>query len=240
MWLVLCNANDDSARWAYLGLKKRGLHPLEIVWAESLAYSTSIKHRLETNNAATQIKLADGREINSASVRGVFNRLYRLPTEHLRAADTTDRQYAEQELYALFLSWLYALPGKMLNRPAPQGLSGAWLHQSKLTWFASQAGLSTKIYRQGSALSENSQTLASQDCGQTLIVLGETCFGAFAPEQVRQNCVQFAKMCGVEILGVDFRFDSQGEWIFAGATPLPDLRIGGEALLDRLFEALTK
>lgn len=225
--------------WAYQGLKVRGLHPVEIVWAESLVYSTSIEHRITSNSAATQIKVADGRVINSASVRGSLNRLYQLPSEHLRAADSTDRQYAEQELYALFLSWLYALPGKMFNRPAPQGLSGAWLHQSKLTWFASQAGLSTEIYRQGSQPNLD-DSFVTKTFGQTLIVSGENCFGAVAPENVRKSCVRLAQMCGVEMLGVDFRINSSGEWIFQRATPLPDLRIGGDALLDALFKELTK
>jgi hypothetical protein len=240
VWLVLCNAKDESAMWAYQGLKARNLHPLEIVRAESLVYSASIEHRIQSNSIATQIKLADGRVINSASVRGSLNRLYQLPSEHLHAADASDRQYAEQELYALFLSWLYALPGKMLNRPAPQGLCGAWLHQSKLTRFASQAGLSTEIYRQGSAVSENAKFPPSNNFGQTSIVLGENCFGAFAPENVREGCVRLARMCGVEMLGVDFQVNTQGEWILARATPLPDLRMGGEALLDALFQTLTK
>jgi hypothetical protein len=236
VWLVLSNANDAAALWAYRGLKARGLHSVEIVWAESLVYSTSIEHRIESNSPLTEIKLADGRVLASASVRGTLNRLYSLPFAHLRAADATDRSYAEQEIYALFLSWLYALPGKTINRAAPQGLCGAWLHQSKLVWLAAQAGLTTNVYRQGSMIGEETPIPLSNNDAQTVIVLGKRTFGFVAPEDVRAACVRLAQMCGAEMLGVDFKVNRRGEYTFAGATPLPDLKIGGEALLDALFE----
>lgn len=236
MWMVLCNAKDTAALWAYQGLKARGLHPVEIVSAESLIYSKSIKHCIEPRHTRTQIKLTDGRVIDSASIRGSLNRIHLLPSDHLRAANPADRRYAEQELQALFLSWLYALPGKTVNRPAPFGLCGVWLFQSKWTWLASRAGLSTGVFRQGSMIKESAPPNYLNPAARTVIVLAGRCFGASAPPAVRQGCVKLAQACEAEMLGVDFCIDADGEWIFAGASTVPEIRIGGEPLLNALFE----
>lgn len=240
MWLLLCNVQDTSVLWAYRGLRSRGLEPVEVVSAESLVYSISIEHRIATNNFGTRITLVDGREVNSASVRGTLNRIHTLPSKHLRAADPADRQYAEQELYALFLSWLYALPGTMLNRPAPGGLCGAWQSQSKWHWLASQSGLTTNEYRQGAMIPEKMPYLFPNTFARTVIVVAGHCFGAVVSEQVRRGCTQLAQSCGVEILGIEFQVGDGGEWIFSRATPLPEIRAGGEPLLDALFDIFTK
>jgi hypothetical protein len=43
------------------------------------------------------------------------------------------------------------------------------------------------------------------------------------------------------LLGIDFAMSAVGApWEFAGATPLPDLRLGGEPLLDALTMALAQ
>ena len=42
---------------------------------------------------------------------------------------------------------------------------------------------------------------------------------------------------GAALLGVDF-FAGAGGWWFAGASPLPDLRAGGDALCRRLLDLL--
>lgn len=236
MWLVLCGSKDLSALWAYQGLKARGLQPVELISAESLVYSPRMEHRIESNNASTRIKLADGRAIDSASIRGTLNRLQSLPTEHLRAANPADRQYAEQELYALFLSWLSALPGMMLNRPAPPGLCGAWRHPSEWTRLALQAGLSAGIYRQSDSRGDAAPVYSPAAAAKNVIVLAGRCFGAPAPPLVQRGCLKLAEICEVELLGVDFRVDTNSHWVFAGATPLPEIRLGGESFLDGLFE----
>src|SRR5947208_1950032 len=143
MWLVLCGAHDLPALWAARGLESRGLHPLEIITPEVLAYNRRFVHRVAMSQRSVNIMLADGRVIDSEAICGTLNRLQLVPSEHLYGANATDRQYAQQELHALFLSWLTGLPGPVLNQPTPQGLSGAWRHLSEWTWIAGQAGLST-------------------------------------------------------------------------------------------------
>jgi hypothetical protein len=235
MWLVICEQNDFPALWAAKGLEARGLKPLEIITPEALAYSRRLVHSLTSSQASVILELADGRVINSTTVCGTLNRLQLVPSNHLRCASEGDRRYAEQELYALFLSWLYCLQGVVLNKSTPNGLSGAWLHLSEWIWLASRAGLSPFPYCQ-------SETLAAplpQSSTITIIVVKGTCCGPAAPSPVREGCLRLAKMCGTDLLGVDFQQTPSGNWRFINASPVPDLRLGGEALLDLLSIALS-
>ena len=238
MWLVLSQANDLAALWAARGLAARGLQPLEIVTAEALAYNLSVEHRLTANRPSVKISLADGRVIDGATVRGTLNRIQVFPTEHLRGASATDREYAEQELYALTLSLLYALPGAMLNRPTPQGLSGEWRQPSEWVWLAAQAGLLTLPYEQSDEREAPTVASLSRLTTRTLLVVGDACCDSSAPPSVAASCVRLAQLNATGLLGIDFHVTAAGEWVFINATPLPDLRLGGEVLLDRLANAL--
>jgi len=238
MWLVLCSANDYSALWAARGLKSCGLLPLEIVSPESLAYNLRFDHRIITSETDTKIALADGRVIDSATVCGTLNRLQLVPFKHLRGASQTDRQYAEQEIYSLFLSWLYGLQGVMLNRPTPQGLCGAWRHLSEWVWLATKAGLSTPGYKQSGYKTGSLSVNKSNSRLQSLVVVNDNCFGASASLDVKDGCVRLSKLCSTPLLGIDFQVAPKGEWIFTNATPMPDLTLGGALLLRALANGL--
>jgi len=58
------------------------------------------------------------------------------------------------------------------------------------------------------------------------------------PAPVREGCERLAALVDADLLGVDLEPSGAGAWTFAGASPLPDLRQGGEALLDALAAAL--
>lgn len=236
MWLVLCAANDLAALWAARGLAARGLQPLEIVTAEALAYNLRFEHRLTASQPSVNITLADQRVIDGALVRGTLNRLQLVPSAHLRGANTADRQYAEQELYALTLSWLSSLPGRMLNRPTPQGLGGEWRHPSEWLWLAAQAGLSTATYQQSDA--REATVPPAQTVTRTIIIVRDICCDPTVPPSVADGCARLAQLSGADLLGLDFHVTPAGDWIFTNATPLPDLRSGGVAFLDALAEAL--
>ena len=237
MWLVLCATNDLAALWAARGLGARGLQPLEIVTGEVLAYNQRIAHRLTAGQPDVQITLTDGRVVDSATVRGTLNRLQFVPSAHLSGANAADRQYAEQELFALYLSWLHGLPGIMLNRPMPHGLSGAWRHPSEWVWLAPQAGLLSMPYQQSDWLEAPSNALA-RNSARTIIVVKNTCCGPTVPPSVAAGCLRLAQLSGTSLLGLDFHLAPSGDWVFTGATPMPDLRLGGSALLDALARAL--
>jgi hypothetical protein len=238
LWLVLCATNDLAALWAARELGARGLQPLEIVTGEVLAYNQRFAHRLTAGQPDVQIKLSDGRVINSATVRGTLNRLQSVPSAHLDRASATDRQYAEQELFALHLSWLHRLPGMMLNRPTPQGLSGAWRHPSEWVWLAAQAGLLTMPYQQSDWRKAPGAAVQARNSARTIIVVKDICCGPTAPPSVAAGCLRLAQLSATSLLGIDFHLASSGDWVFTNATPMPDLRLGGSALADALARAL--
>lgn len=237
MWLVLCPSTDIAALWAYEGLKYRGLTPLELVCAEELACSLHWDHQVSASDIRVNVTLADGRTIKHDAVRGVLNRLAYLPQEHLALGESADRDYAQQELTAFYMSWLYAMPRPMLNVPTAQGLCGAWRHISEWVWLAGKAGLPTRSYRQSSfGRSDEGQVrgnLASaQAPANTIIVVDGHIVGASPPAHITDGCRQLAELSGTGLLGIEFTTDGTSPWTFSGATPLPDLRLGGERLLD--------
>jgi hypothetical protein len=236
MWLVLCERGDRDALWAYRGLAARGLVPLELVTGDALVAARRWEHRLGPEGASIEVELADGRAIRGEEVRGVLNRLVGIPVERLARAAPADKEYATEELHAFFLSWLVALPCRVLNRPVPQGLSGAWLERSEWLTLAGRAGLSTPSYRRTSVRSSG-QRIGGDGTARSVIVVGERALGPPAPRAVVAGCGRLARLAGAEILGVDFRVGA-GRWVFHAATPLPALRRGGGRLLDLLVAAL--
>ena len=56
--------------WAYLGLRRRGLAPLELVSCELLGWALTWRHRIGRDGVDTEIGLGDGRHITGAAVRG--------------------------------------------------------------------------------------------------------------------------------------------------------------------------
>jgi hypothetical protein len=249
MYLVLCSTSDPSGLWAYEGLKHLGIAPLELVLAESLAQpATRWEHRLDRTGAHIKIALPDGRVLCGSRIRGAINRLHApSPVPALRAAES-DREYAQAELHAFYLSFLNALPGVVLNRPTPSGLCGAWHHASEWAVLAGRAGLPVRTYRQ-SASDAPEQFYVPQPpegvvpctfiacAGQ---VFGSELYGVQLPESTVQACSRLAATAGAQMMGIDLYLDAQGGWNFASATPSPDLRIGGMPLLRRIANQLTE
>ncbi len=243
MWLVLCSSADASALWAYQGLKQMGLAPLELVTAESLACGSRWEHRLNSTSTQIRITLSSGVVVDGARVRGVLNRLH-APSEYAtQHAVPADRDYAQAELLAFYLSWLHALPGAVVNRPTPIGLCGPWLHTSEWAIRACRAGLRMPVYRQSarddhrrgsrSAPTENAVM-------QSVVALRGEVFGGEVPDSVAHACGKLATEAETEMLGIDLSLDCNGQWQFASATPSPDLRLGGPRLVQRLAQILVQ
>ena len=238
MWLILTTYYDPATQWLYEGLTARGLNPVEIITAEMLATGVHWKHTVGVNSADTVFTLPDGRTVHNATVRGVINRIMVAPTQHYSAASPSEQAYAIQEFSAFFLSWLNALPKPVFNPPSAQGLAGQWRHTSEWVWLAGQAGLPVKPYRQSSAdrLDVTGMEPRLVPWGtpvHTLIVCDGTVTGALAPLDIQQACLRLATLANTPLLGIDFTVDESG-WAFAGASPMPDLRLGGSQLLDIL------
>lgn len=231
-WLVLCEPDDADGIWAHEGLSRRGLAPLELVTSAQLVDARRWEHRLGAEGVSLEVELADGRTIRGDRVHGVLNRLAGVFPGQLARGAPEDREYASQELYAFFLSWLAGLPGRVLNRPSPQGLSGVWLDPTEWLVLAARAGLSAPAYRSGAR--RRRPPLGTR---RTVLVVGRRALGPSAEPELVESCGRLARLVRAAILGVDFSVEA-GRWSFAGATPLPRLSRGGERLLDLLAEAL--
>jgi hypothetical protein len=242
MWLLLCSKYDSSALWAYQGLRRRGLLPLELVTDEMLLQTRKWEHRVGTSGVSISITLADGRVINNKAIRGTLNRLTHVPLTSL--AKIPDYDYATQEYAAFFMSWLYALPEPIINASVPGGLSGAWRHASEWVSLAAQAGLPTPRYQQTSedTIDEQVETRRLLPAGlptTLLVVVGDRVVGPSLPRETSAACVRLAKLAQTSLLGIDLAQDPvSNSMVFAAATPMPDLKLGGEPLLDALAAEL--
>jgi hypothetical protein len=244
MWIVFCSSSDHSALWAFEGLQRRGLAPLELVTTESLAVARFWEHRVGAGGAHLKIGLHDGRTLCSSRIRGALNRIAAPSATLIQHAVDSDREYAMSEMQAFYLSWLNAVPGNVVNRPTPQGISGAWRHASEWALLAHRSGFKVPRYRQTDLdpMEQGYAPLAPAEATLTnLIVLnGAGVYGAPIPEKIAASCQALAKSEKIGILGVDVYQDAAGDWLFAGATPTPWLQFGGEPLLDGLATLLTK
>jgi hypothetical protein len=235
LWLIIAPSTDTSALWAFDGLKAAGLAPLEFVSAEALGSARYWEHRLGTGGVSVKFVLEDGRTFCNSRVRGVLNRLVSAPLESVACAARCDRDYAVHETLALYLSWMHSLPGPLLNRPTPQGLCGRWRHSSEWVWLAGRAGLRVETYRQRGSDPVDLGYKSLAPCNKPVlsaIVCGRQVFGAQFPPDVQAGCIRLAELSETDLLGIEFYSGPRHAWTFAHATPLPDLRIGGWALIQ--------
>jgi hypothetical protein len=237
---VFCDTTDLPALWAAGRLRARGL-AVEIATAPVLEAALSWRHPLSADGeAAISITLADGRRIDSRTPVPVLNRLTHVPRLRVDAVGGADRDYAAQEMGAFFLSWLEALPGPVVNRASPQGLGGRWRRRSAWLLAAAQAGLPAAPYRQSHASDPDaSWMIAPQPGTVTVFAVGEVAVGPPGlPATILDGCVRLAKASAETLLGVDLAPGPDGRLAVIGASPNPDLRLGGEPLIDALVTVL--
>ena len=225
MWLVLCHCSDLAAIWAYEGLKAMGLGPLELVSAESLTFSLRWEHRIQSTSTSLRIALADGREISGEKVSGALNRLQYVPIPHWQKASPQDQKYVEQEMTAFYASWLFSLPGAVLNPASPTGLSGTFRRPVEWTRLASLAGLPTPDYWSDCPPPPPSSKMLS-------VILVDGIASSDTPYPAA--CKKLAQIARTPLLGITFRALDGGDYCFHEATPAPDLRNGGINLLAAL------
>ena len=238
MWLVLCNSNDHSALWAVTRLRARHIEPLTVLTPELLHYSFQWQHRLFRDGRSTiAFTLADGRQIEGGAIRGVLNRMCSVPIRLLQHLVEADRVYSQQEWTALHMSWLASLPVPVLNLPVIEGLCGAWRHQSEWVWLAGQAGLDAGDYVQQVASDAPPSRKAEPAVPhlRTVIAIDGRWIGEQVTDDVADACGRLGALAGTRILGVHLHPQSG---TFISASPLPDLRAGGERVIDALASAL--
>jgi hypothetical protein len=242
MFLVLCSSSDRSGLWVYQGLRQLGV-AVELVLSEWLAYGSQWEHRLDSNGTHLRIALPDGRVICSSRVRGAINRLLAPAPGVAQQAAASDRDYAQAELQAFYLSWLKGLPGMMINRPTSVGLCGSWYHTSEWTCRAYRAGLPVQPYRQSAHDAPERAYLSPAPEGAArlnLIAFHGQVFGGEVSDPIARACTKLALDAEAELLGIEMYGDRNGDWTFANATPYPDFSLGGQPLLESVAQNLTR
>jgi len=231
--LILCSDGDRTAQWTYANLKSLGCADLELVTSGELANSLQWSHRVKSDGSTVDIRLADGRQISLASLGGVINRLNWPSRAMIQHATRDDQDYAYSESFAFYLSWLYALPGKVFNRATPQGLCGAWRSAAQWAVLAGRAGFHVEPYRESETDWErslpNGRTLTS------VVLFEGTPFGPRMPVGIEAPCHALFALIGTSLLGIDFYQSEAGRWTFHSATPLPDMCLGGIPLLRQVL-----
>ncbi len=241
VWLVIAGDYDEAARWAAERLPSAGLDPLLFITDTDLAGGTW-DHRLGADGAATRLTLADGRVIDSREVQGTLNRLQLAPLPPLAPED---RDYGFHEMSALMMSWLASLPGPVLNPPDTRGLAGAWRSPAEWAQLTAEAGLPAAQVTIDTAAewSEGEGWRMWPPFAQIhedVIVVGRAVF-ALQPldESTLAGCRQFACLAQTPLLGIVFSCGTCGGTPeIVGVTPLPDLRAGGQELIEALAVAL--
>jgi len=247
MLLVVCDLDDEGALWFARRAAQAGAD-CKIVITEALSYAPYFSHRLAHGGVQTVVRLADGTRLADGEISGVLNRAVQPPASAWRLAAPAERDYATMELHACTLSWLHALPCQVRNRPEPDCLAGPLRHPFVTVAAAHAAGLPCPEVRFGTtgplgaadALLLAAARAAGPDAQAVhLVCLDGAVYGTEPPGPIAAGIAAFATRmrAGAALLGVDF-FAGTGGWWFAGASPLPDLRAGGDALCRRLLALL--
>lgn len=226
MWLVTCQDSDSDAVLLAGRLREAGLEPVELVLATQLVHGARWEHRVGSWGSCTRLRLADGREIDSAAVRGVLNRLLWITADGFLGASDSDREYAGGELHALVQSWLEGFGSRAVNRPAGLGLCGPWRTPDQWRALARTAGLEIRAFPEPPG-----QVL---ELAPVLVIDGEIVEDGGAPPHVRDGALRFATALGHDL--IELRFDD--EWRFADATLMPALVDGGGVRARAVARAL--
>jgi hypothetical protein len=245
--LVVCALDDESALWFARRAVQSGAH-CRIVTTEALSYAQYFSHRLTDGEVHTVVRLAEGAPLVDSQISGVLNRAVQAPAAAWQLAAPAERDYATMELHACTVSWLHALPCQVRNRPEPDCLTGPLRHPFVTAAAAHAAGLPCPAVRFDSAgplvpaealLLAAARAAGPQARPVHAVCLDGAVLGCEPPEPVAAGIAAFAARigAGAALLGIDF-FVGAGGWWFAGASPLPDLRAGDDALCQRLLALL--
>ena len=233
-WLVLCQDGDFDAAWLADGLGRGGVAPLALVAASQLVHGARWEHRIGSAGASSRVVLADGTVLDSAELRGVVNRMHWLGAEGYRGASPQDREYASAELYALGLSWLASLGPRVLNRPSPVGLAGAYRPTGQWRWLARSVGLPI-------VTGDGAESLLPLDdpADLTALVVDDEILAADPlPDAVRDGLHRLRAAAALDVLEAQFRRDAGGGLLLRSVSYQAMLSRHGEPALAALGRAL--
>jgi hypothetical protein len=225
MLLVLCDPADKPALWAGQQLRKRGVMPVEFVSPAELLSARRLEYRAENGKPVYAVaELGHGRKIDTRQLRGTINRANRIEYPQIRLAAVQDRNYVQAEMDA-----------PVFNPANPSGWCGASLHPFAWALHAQTAGLATLAYRCGySGLERPPQ---SNQPMSVHLVFGDRTFPDL-PLQTKRAAIALATRVGIPLMGITLEWSPEGKATFIEATPMPNLRLGGDAFINALIIAL--
>jgi hypothetical protein len=143
---IVAHAHDATAAAVASVLRARcGREAVRWIGVETLARATRWQHRIEPDGTTgTVLQLPDAAVLHDRELGVVFNRAF---PDVAPGFSPTDQRYAVMEMHALLLSWLTAVPGPVVNRPSPRGLTGT--ARGPIEWhaLAARAGLPVRCAR---------------------------------------------------------------------------------------------
>ena len=151
--LILAHLDDIGAQRVAARLRAcLGRTAIEIIPAQSLAMAPRIVYTLEGQGAGSgksssiAVQFAGGLELDAREYHTVFNRLHVCDAPQFSSAAQVDKDYANAELSALWVSWLFGLRSQGVRVVNPP-LRGAFQPgYSRLEWLrlAALAGMPVK------------------------------------------------------------------------------------------------
>jgi hypothetical protein len=238
MWLVLGQDNDVEARWVTAGLRARADRPVALVTAATLVHDCRWEHRVGAAGAFSRLVLGDGTVLDPTTLDGVVNRLCWLGAEGFAGASVRDREYATGELNALGLSWLESLGGRVVNRPAGNGLAGPWRRMVEWRSLARTVGLPVVPYDSDEpevTTGETDRVVLVLD-GEVIEGGGPTAPGPGLTPAGRDAVAALQRASGLDLL--DARLGAGERLALRSASFLPSMSLFGDAGLDALHKAL--
>ena len=210
---------------------------MEFVSPMQLACARRVEYRAENGEPIrASVDFASGRQIDVRRLRGTLNRATRIDYPQLRKAAPADRSYIQAEMDAILLAWLGALESPVFNPAQPSGWAGSLLHPFAWALHAQRAGFATPSYRCGYAGLEIPVTHGGTKSFH--IVFGGRTFPQLSAE-LERAAVRLSDSIGIPLLGITLAWAANGQASFDGASPTPDLRVGGAAFLNALSGAFT-
>jgi len=109
--LIFCLAGDPVAISLHDLLFQKGERELRLVSDAELAFATWLHQAGSDGEFFTRIRLSDGFIIEPAMIRMAVNRIPYFQMPHF--INLADRSYAEMEMFALYISFLFSIKEKL-------------------------------------------------------------------------------------------------------------------------------
>ena len=229
MILVLCSATDVPALWLAGALSRLG-ETVKVLTVEELA-AAGLQHRIEGGGTSFVVDRPDGTRLDAADVDLVVDRVVDPPGIPRSLVAPADRDYAEQEIWAVTLGWLAsfeACGARIVNPPAPSGLAGR--DRSDLEWRALAVRAGLPVAPGPTAPWSAGPVVASiAVVGEAVVGLG--CHPVELAPPLRAALARLAASARLPLLGVALLPTPSGP-AFVGADLLPDLHLGGLPLVE--------